>query len=556
MLKNKKIRRLIIAISVIFFLFLFLNIILESILQNKITTELDLLSQEDEYTLGIKDVDVNIFRGNVSISGFYAKPTETLFESFTKGETKRDVLHELLVSKASLSGLGLYRLIINKQLLIDKIDVDELHFNLYRPEKKYQVNAVEKTKKSTFSLDSIHVPGVEKIHLTEMQVEDYGLHVIDASSKDTLSSYQGKELLFNGLDMDEIEGNTGYFTFDNSALELQLKQQEFDLDGGLYAISFDNLHYKYYEQEIKLINFEVKPVASPAEFSARFNKTYDISASSIDTLLISGIDSGPLFQSGIISIEQIDINGLKVDLFKDKTKPWDLDKVTILPQKALEKMQQPLHIKTVNIHNSSFAYSEKLPDTDKLVKVNLENIQGQISYITSIRDSINNKKNLKVKVNTDLLNILPASVNISMPYNTPNGSFYVSGYTKGTTDFTGLNPTVFPAIGLKFKNGSLDGMNFNYSGNATRTTGELTMLYKDLEVEIFIKDDSQNKTISWVANTFIKKSNPSKRGRTVVAKIDFERIKYKGFGNYLWKSVQSGVVNSLAPFGKRKKKEK
>ena len=554
MLKNKRIRRLIVAISAIFLLLLFMNIILESILKNKISSELNLLSQEDEYTLGIKDVDINIFRGHVSISDFYAKPTELFFESFAKGTIERDVLKELFVSKASLSGLGLFNLLIKKELKIDKIEIDELDYNFYRPEKKYHVNALKKENESTFSLDSIHIPGIEKIDLTEMQIEDYGLYVIDASSRDTISSYEGKELLFSGLNMDEIAGNTGYFTFDHSELELQLKQQEFDLNGGLYTISFDDLHYKYYEQEIKLIHFELKPVASTAEFSARFNQVYDIITSSVDTLLISGVDSDPLFQSGIISIEQIDIKGLKADLFKDKTKPWDLDKVTILPQKALENMQQPLHIKAVNIHNSSFVYSEKLPDTDQLVKVNLENIQGQISYITSIRDSVNNKKNLEVKLNTDLLNILPASLNISIPYNTPNDSFYVSGYSKGTTDFARLNPIVFPAIGLKFENGSLDGMNFNFIGNNTKSTGKLTMLYKDLEVEVFRENQSENKTISWVANTFIKKSNPSKRGRTVVADIDFERIEYKGFGNYLWKSIQSGVVNSLVPFGKCKKK--
>ena len=142
-----------------------------------------------------------------------------------------------------------------------------------------------------------------------------------------------------------------------------------------------------------------------------------------------------------------------------------------------------------------------------------------------------------------------------MPYNSPDHTFYSSGHTKGTADFEKLNPTVYPAIGMKFKNGKLDGINFNFSGNSTRTKGELTMLYEDLEVELFKKNDSENKTISWVANTFVKKSNPNKSGKTIVGQIDFERIKYKGIGNYLWKSIQSGIVNSMAPFGKHKKKE-
>ena len=67
----------------------------------------------------IKAVDINIFRGNVSTSGFYAKPTEVHFSAFAKGETKEDVLLQLLVSKASISGLVLFDLIISKELMID-----------------------------------------------------------------------------------------------------------------------------------------------------------------------------------------------------------------------------------------------------------------------------------------------------------------------------------------------------------------------------------------------------------------------------------------------------
>ena len=58
------------------------------------------------------------------------------------------------------------------------------------------------------------------------------------------------------------------------------------------------------------------------------------------------------------------------------------------------------------------------------------------------------------------------------------------------------------------------------------------MVYKDLEVVIFKKDNSQKET-SWVVNAFIKKSYPSKRARTVVDKIGFKEVTYKEFDNYL-----------------------
>ncbi len=555
MLKKKKIRILIAVLTVTIGFVLLINVLLESILKEYIAKELDVINAQNEYVLGITDVDVNIFLGNISISDFHAKPNEQLFASFAKGETKEDALKQVFVSKASLSGLGLFNLVINRKFNLDGIEIDTLHFNFYKPYKDYQVPSGSKEEKINFSLDSIHLSGIHQIDLAEMKISDYGIYIIDASNKDTISSYQGKEFLFKGLDMNSLEESQGYFTFNFSELELELKQQEFNLEGGLYAVSFDDLHYNYGEQKIELINFELKPIASPTEFASKFNQVYDITAASIDTLLISGLDIDPLFQSGVISIQQIDFNGLKASVFKDKTKPWDTEKIKKLPQMALKNMKQPLFINTLKINNSTFIYSEKLGYTDNLVNVNINNIQAEITYITSIRDSLTTGKNLDIKLNTDILNTLPFYIHITMPYNTQDHSFYASGYTKGTSDLEKLNPTVFPAIAMKFKKGKLDGINFSLQGNSTRTKGELTMLYEDLEVELFKKNESENKTISWVANTFVKRSNPHKNGKTIVGVIDFERVKYKGIANYLWKSVESGVVNSMAPFGKHKKKE-
>ena len=31
--------------------------------------------------------------------------------------------------------------------------------------------------------------------------------------------------------------------------------------------------------------------------------------------------------------------------------------------------------------------------------------------------------------------------------------------------------------------------------------------------------------------------------------MDFERTPYKGLGNYLWKTIESGIINTVSPVG-------
>ena len=59
----------------------------------------------------------------------------------------------------------------------------------------------------------------------------------------------------------------------------------------------------------------------------------------------------------------------------------------------------------------------------------------------------------------------------------------------------------------------------------------------------------KNDFLSWSVNNLVHKSNPGNNGEVREATMKFERVMYKGFGNFLWKTLQNGIVNSIAPFG-------
>ena len=47
------------------------------------------------------------------------------------------------------------------------------------------------------------------------------------------------------------------------------------------------------------------------------------------------------------------------------------------------------------------------------------------------------------------------------------------------------------------------------------------------------------------------KGNPGKNDKVREVIMSFDRVEYKGLGNYLWKTIQSGLVNTIAPIGKK-----
>ena len=126
---------------------------------------------------------------------------------------------------------------------------------------------------------------------------------------------------------------------------------------------------------------------------------------------------------------------------------------------------------------------------------------------------------------------------------------------KGSTgpfNFETFNPIMVPTSNIKFESGHVSRIDFNGSGNGEETTGEFVMVYNNLTATVLKENGyKKNKTFSWLANTAVRKQNP-KNGKLKTAQIHYQRVPYKGFGNYMFKTIESGLINSVYPFGKRK----
>ena len=190
------------------------------------------------------------------------------------------------------------------------------------------------------------------------------------------------------------------------------------------------------------------------------------------------------------------------------------------------------------------------------MKVDISNLNAEISYVTSVKDSLNSGKDLELQLNGVLMGTSVLKLSIIMPYNSPVDTFYFSGELSGG-DFKKFNPALFPVTGIKFNGGHISSMKFFAHASPKSSKGLMTMLYEDLEAEIPKKDvQKTNKFLSFTANTVLRTSNPNKHGKTKVALVKANRVEYKGFGNLLWKTVQSGMLNTILPTGKTHKEEK
>ncbi len=532
----------------------FLNDYLEGVVKDYLGNEIDIINQSERYQLTIDDFQLNIFRGNLALIGINALPTEKYTTRFEQGQTTEKVLKELKVTKAQIKGISLFNFLWDKDLDIRGFLVDELTFNIYRPAKEFKLESIDEKKKSSFSLDSLSLPGLTSVELSEISVQNYQFNIINMAEQDTLSSYQGDALVFSGLALKPIKNDIPFFKVDDSKLALELTNQAYKFPGGLYSFSFDRFYLNSETGQLSIENFGLKPVANKAEFSRRHTYNYEIYDVEIGEFDIYGVKTSSLITSGAINLDSIGIAGLNLAIFKDKTKPFDLSKHKLMPNEQLKKVNLPLHVKQLKVSNSQLRYSELQPKGGRVMELELDSIEARVDYVTSIQDSMLTDRSLQIQLKASLQNSIPFAVNLNMPYGDPSNSFTLAGSTQGTSSFKRLNSIVSAALGIHFTGGRLNGMEFNGQGNSHAISGELALYYQDLEIDVENrKKHKDKKTASWLANTFVKSSNPNKKGKLVIGVMEFERENYKAMPNYLWKSIQSGIVNSFNPVGKRNK---
>ncbi|MGI9548208.1 MAG: hypothetical protein ACR2MM_13270 [Flavobacteriaceae bacterium] len=555
---NTKKLSLWIAGSVAFLLiisFFFLNGFLEGVVKEYLGREIVRINESKHYNLTISDIRLNILRGNLSLIEMSALPTKEHAKLFEDGASDELVLKELMVSQADIEGLSIFNFLWDKDLDIRAFTVDNIIFNLYHNAWTKELKGIEKKKKSSFSLDSLRLPGLTSVNLSKITVENYQFNIIDKSIQDTLSSYMGDELIFSGIALKPTNKESPFFKIDDSKLELDLKKQVYNLSGGKYFISFDNFNFSTETGLLSLKNFGFKPQASRAVFASQNTYTYEIFDLEISEFDIHGVNTSTFIANGAISMDSISIDSMGLQIFKDKTKPLNTAKHKLLPNEQLKNINQPLHIKHIRVSNSHLKYSELLPKNQKMLQFELKDINADIDYITSVRDSMQTERTLAIELRANLQGAIALDVKLGMPYGTDNNAFSFSGSTKETASFKELNSIISPVLGIRFTGGRLNGMEFNGRGTPHSINGDLAMYYKDLEIQIENKKDKEKKGVNWLANSMVKSSNPNKKGKLIIGSMNYEREYYKGLPNYLWKSIQTGVVNSFNPVGNRKKKK-
>lgn len=532
-----------IAIAIVLSLALILlsgSVIISRIISQKVVQILEDQNVENLH-VSIEKTKFSLFDRSLVFNGVHISPNDSAMLKLQNNKLDKKSLHKISISRLKFKGIHLMPLLFSKHLNINKLIIDDPLYQHFTNDEK----DTSKGAKKPLKLDSIRIEELKGFQLDIIKVTNLKVQVIDAINKDI--SFENKPLDFevSGFKLEEIAAY--YFKLVPVEDVFEMTRIKVEFPKIKYLFSIDALKYNFGEDHLQISNLKYKPTVNKLTLANSYIYNTDVYDLDIKEIKIYAIDFEKILSNKGLFIDSIQLSQLNMEIYKDKRKPFDLNKRPKLPHEKLKTLKMPFLIHKISANDSELIYEEKLEHKDVLMKVTMKDLNINMFNVTSVKEYRNTP--LKIDLNTQLMGKANLNVDMLLPLADDQNTFFFSGYL-GPSKMTSFDSAAIPALGLNVLNGQIENISFQGSANNFTSKGSMKMLYHDLEAEVFKKKTAEkNDFLSWSVKNLVHKSNPGNNGEVREATMKFERVMYKGFGNFLWKTLQNGIVNSIAPFG-------
>jgi hypothetical protein len=277
------------------------------------------------------------------------------------------------------------------------------------------------------------------------------------------------------------------------------------------------------------------------------NDRFDVT---IGQIKISRIGIARFLAGQPLEIMSIKIDSVDADIYRDKNVSFNFNRFPPFYNELFLKIPVPVRIDTLSIAHSKILYGELVEDRPVAGTILLDELFIQAYDLTNQPEMDIIQNFMQLYIQAQLMGEGRLNVELTLPLEGNLHRFVCNGSIGGMY-LHPLNDMLEPAIKMKFNKGKLNRMTFNFTANDNISNGWMEFLYQDLDVELMKKDPEKDwGFVSNLANSMVLTSNPSKEKDLKIVEIGYERDKNKGIINYVWKTIQSGIVRTVLPIKK------
>ncbi|MFV0376603.1 MAG: hypothetical protein ACK5JD_04785 [Mangrovibacterium sp.] len=356
------------------------------------------------------------------------------------------------------------------------------------------------------------------------------LDQVDIQLNDVLIDYQLSKTLFGAKTTNLVRRNLHYEDKQN-----------------LYNILIDRFEFNSSDNNLSLTGLHINPRFNQNRFQELINYQQDYYSGDVANVKLTNIDLDRWFTEHELSGKTIDIEQINMLIYRDKRKPANLNRYPPMPQQLVHQIELPFYFDSLKLNNSTFIYSEQVPEIPEPGRVSFEKTNARLYPFTNMKQALSARPEMILEARSNLMGASNLKAKFRFDMKSAVNQFEAKG-SLSAFDLTAMNPITENGASISVRSGQLNRFDFEFSGDSVMTNGKLRFLYEDLKINILAHRNGNTKEarfLSFLANSLMLRSNSPRTKNWLPDEIYYRRDPNKSTLNYWWKSIFSGAKNSF-----------
>ncbi|WP_146947865.1 hypothetical protein [Cyclobacterium qasimii] len=391
----------------------------------------------------------------------------------------------------------------------------------------------------------------KKISINHFRINKASFENRDSETDSTRLLINDLFIFADGFSLSDQDLESQEALFSVNSIEGYLAEVELHVNDYINVVEANDLSFNTTEQKLSIEKAAFKNKLLKYSYINRFEKETNWMEFNNARLEISGMDFQSYFREGKIAADNVQLDHLELEVFRDKRKVEDTTKRPKMIHDIIKGLPKSIWLKSINFENTTITYQER-PDTKapSSGKIFFDQVNGEILGFTNYAEKLSLNDTLSIKAKGRLMGEGQIDMQADYLINDKEGKFLLEG-TVGQMNLTSLNNMIMPATRVALKQGRLDNLYFNIVANDIEGTGDVIARYSDLQIEILDKDYKRNKNVfrdigAFIANKLvIRTHNPQKSGDLQKGEVYFQRAEHKFIFHYWWNLVLSGLKSTI-----------
>jgi hypothetical protein len=524
---------------------------------NKDLPNLVFLKSDSVYRISYDDLYVNEVAGEIRIKNLQLQP-DTTYRKSTDSSLPKNLLR-VSVPELHVTGVRTDMALLNKEINAARITISNpvvTMFNTKPDPKNEEGYSGNDSGATTSSIYQILLRGLQRIRVDTISISGADYHICKWRSSDTSFSGNGIHAQLYTLDIsDSTSTDTSRILFAKQA-DLQVEKIRIRDKKGMYNYVMNEIALQSNASSFKLKSAFISPTLGEAAFVKAAKWQTDRLNIDLTGLDFNGINVQSLLDGNLVSKELV-IKGAAFRIFRDKSYPRKTgpDKAPTYPQQLFTQIPVHVSIKKMVVNQAYIEYKEKNPKTASSGVVHFNKVSATLFNVTNRPADLRENAICTVKFSSLFLNKVPFSATLHLYPGHEKGRFAAKG-SMGAVDAAFFNPLTKPLALLMINSGTVNRLEFSFTGNNYAANGSVKLLYENLNVTL-LKADEDNKQqlgskklASFLANASIKNNNPGKNNSLRIATVNNPRDDSKGIFNLIWKTILAGLIKTIGIEGK------